>query len=171
MNSHRRLVLDGVHWHDGPFVALRFAPVRARVCPVTASATQRTSPESRVWAKAMVRLSGDQMTYDNAAGVGPLMRRSVPSATRFKTSPVMPPGSCGPVVRGLMRFPARRSMGAASSAIVGMLRCSSSSSHWRSGEMLAEGSGGAARISKSYFGGGPVRGLCGQNVVGHNNIE
>src|SRR5438046_6754991 len=76
----------------------------------------------------------------------------------------MPPGSCGPAVRGLMRFPARRSIGAASWAIVGMLRGSSSSSHCRSGDRLATGNGGASRMSTMTCGG--VRyGVCAESAV------
>src|SRR6266513_477495 len=92
------------------------------------------------------------------------MRRSVPSATRFSTSPVMPPGSCGPVVRGLIRLPASRSIGAANSAIVGMLRCSSSSSHCRSGDVLATGNGGASRMSTTACG-GVLYGVCAERVL------
>ena len=152
-NSQSSLAPPGSHWQGGPLVALRIGPVSARVCPVTGSATQRASPESRVWTNAIVRLSGDQLTKDSAAGVGTAMRRSDPSATRFRTRPVMGPGSWGPLVRGLMRLPARRSIGWASSAMVGMLRCSSSRSHWRSGLTFATGSGGMSRMSTMTCGG------------------
>jgi len=153
MNSQSNFAAPGIHWQGGPLVAFKVGPVSERTCPVVASATQSASPESRVCTNAIVRLSGDQLTNDKAAGVGTAMRRSEPSATRLSTSAVIGPGSCGPVVRGLMRLPARRSIGCASSAIVGMLRCSRRRSHCRSGETLAAGSGGVSRISTMTRGG------------------
>jgi len=120
----------------GRFVALRLAPVRRGSARWRRRSTQRTSPESARLDEGDVAAVGRPGDVRQRRGARARCNcvRSEPSATRFKTSPVMPPGSCGPVLRGLMRFPARRNIGAASSAIVGMLRCSSSSSHCRSGE-------------------------------------
>jgi len=86
MNSHSNFAAPGIHWHGGPLVAFKVGPVSERTCPVVASATQSASPESRVCTNAIVRLSGDQLTNDKAAGVGTAMRplRAVGHALEYE---------------------------------------------------------------------------------------
>ena len=63
---------------------------------------------------------------------------SAPSAIFFSVMPTITAGACGPLVFGLTRVPASRSIGAARSAIFGMLTRSSSAITSRAGLTTAD---------------------------------
>ena len=79
--------------------------------------------------------------------------RSAPPATERSRIPVNVASRDRPPVRGLIRSPASRSSGAATSAIDGSAGRSSSSSQSRVGLTLTVGVGAASRICRMGAGG------------------
>ncbi len=133
--------------------ALSASPPMARAAPVTTSAIHNSMRVSRTTATANRRPSAENPSGIRFAGLGRLARRSAPSPIGLKTRPVTPGVRCGPLVRGLMRWPARRSIGCASSAMGGRLRRSTSATTSRVGLTTTWGSGGASSMSTMTRGG------------------
>jgi hypothetical protein len=142
---HSRRPLSASHWQAPPIAFNRALPVR-RACPVATSATHSSTRSASVFVNAMRRASGDHDMLPMAPSAGVSMRCSRPVSMCFSRRPLVRGTLAGPYVAGLMRVPASRSIGSASSAMVGMLVRSPNSSHVRSGETLTVGSGMASRM-------------------------
>src|SRR5688572_23713476 len=110
-------------------------------------------PVSRVLVKVKRLPSGENENPPSLAPPGTTTLRSAPVATVRKVKPVRPPVRCGPLVRGLMRKPASRSIGCDTSAIAGMLVRDIIAITSRAGLTVAVGSGSAIMMSTMLFGG------------------
>ncbi len=149
---HNRLA-SFTHAHACPIVALSATPGTGLAAPFAASAIQRAIPVAFVSVKATLRLFGEKPIQSMRAAAGTASFTVFPSAIATSEMPVSAGGRCGPFVRGLMRAPARRSIGWERSAIDGMLARSSSAMTWRDGLTATVGSGRASRMSTTTFGG------------------
>ena len=98
---------------------MRSLPLMAFALPVAVSATHRSMPFSFVLRNARCAPSGENFTFDRLACGGTVTFTSLPSATFFSVMPVISAARCGPYVLGFTRVPAMRSIGCASSVIVG----------------------------------------------------
>ena len=104
--------------------------------------------------KAMRSPSGDQLTPEMRAPSGnPVTGTSRPSRIRWNVRPSRVLWRLRPLLRGLIRRPARRSSGWATSLIGGRPGRCSRSSHWWSGLTATNGDGGASTMSASTCGG------------------
>src|SRR5688572_11217818 len=141
------------HSQGVPSVAFSCAGVVDLACPVAESPIQSSMPLSRCCVNAKRLPSGEKPIHDSIGLGGSVTFLSLPSAIDFR---VIARDNCaryGPLVRGLMRTPARRYIGCDSSAMVGMLARSNSATTSRAGLSSTVGGGGASRMSTMAFGG------------------
>jgi len=139
--------------HGAPMAAFRLAMVTDLARPVAVSAIHSSMPAGLVLVNDRRLPPGEKLTASIFAAVGTTTFVSLPSATAFSVIAVMPWLRCGPLVFGLIRIPARRSIGCDRSAIDGMLGRSRSASCWRVGLTTTDGSGRASRMSAITLGG------------------
>src|SRR6185503_8840474 len=91
--------------------------------PVAVSATHSSIPFGLMFVKDNRFASGEKLTLAMLGLAGTVIFLSVPSAIDFRVMAMtLPPRCWRPFVLGLIRAPAIRWIGSASSAIVGMLR-------------------------------------------------
>jgi hypothetical protein len=136
-----------------PSSALIVAAVAAFAFADATSAIQSSTPLAR-----LIRNDNHFPSGENAGAAirtfgGSATFVSTPSAIRLNVIPRIKAGLCGPFVLGLTRTPARRSIGSARSAILGMLVRSSRAITFWAGLTTAIGGGGASRMSTMTLGG------------------
>ncbi|MNE61706.1 hypothetical protein D3C80_1569380 [compost metagenome] len=115
---------SGNQLYRAPATALTLGPVRRRAWAVATSAVHSSRPVGVFTRKATALPFGAQLTWVRRALAGrPATGRATPPSTAWKLRPVSQLARllAGPLFCGLKRYPARRSMGSASSAMVGML--------------------------------------------------
>src|SRR5687768_16960315 len=117
-----------------------------------ASVTSSRMLLSVVCVIAIFVLSGEKDALSDPS-VTSITGRSVPVATSFAMMRWVPPITRGPLLRGLMRDPARPIHGAVTSASVGMLLRYDSSIVLRSRESETAGAGSALMMSATTLGG------------------
>jgi hypothetical protein len=149
----RSAVLSESHSHGAPQTAFSDAVLIAFAWPVAGSPIHSSMPVSRVWVNANRLPSGEKPIHASFGFCGSVTLISVPSASVFSVMLRSAWKRCGPLVRGLMRMPASRCIGCATSEIGGMLARSSSAITSPAGLTAAVGSGGASRMSTISFGG------------------
>ena len=97
--------------------------------------------------------SGEKVIVPILAPAGTATLRSAPPLIVRTVMPVPDGARCGPLVRGLMRRPAMRSMGCETSSIPGIPRRETTTSVSRLGPTVTVGIGSASRMSTISFGG------------------
>ncbi|MNY22293.1 hypothetical protein D3C86_1558930 [compost metagenome] len=135
---------------------MTLGPVRRRAWAEATSAVHSSRPVGVFSRKATALPFGAQLTLVRRAFAGrPATGRAAPPSTVWKLRPVSQVTRllAGPLFCGLKRYPARRSMGSASSAMRGKLERSCSKRVRRSGLRLASGLGLESRICAIGCGG------------------
>ena len=106
-----------------------------------------------VLVKAKYFPSGDQRMRLTFGCFGNWILVVLPSAMVTSDMAIMRGGACGPFVWGLMRSPASRSIGAATSVIGGYCSPCNSNRRSRRGLSATDGGGGASRTARISLGG------------------
>src|SRR5215510_13638617 len=116
---HKRVMLSFSQSHGSPLAAFRRSvPLMSLDFPVDVSATHNSMPFSFVLLKETRFPSGEKLTPLILALGGTAIFFSVPSGIDFSVIAMIPPPRCWrPLVFGLIRTPATRWIGSASSAI------------------------------------------------------
>ncbi len=129
--------------------------VSFRARAVATSTTHSSSPVGRSSTKARDFASGEKRGAVNRASAGRATTRAGPPSTACRLSPVSQDTrlSAMPLLRGLIRVPASRSIGSASALMLGRLDRSSSTRILRSGLSIGDGVGLASRMSAIGDGG------------------
>ena len=141
------------HVQPAPNTPFTASPPTACALPVALSPIHRSMPVSRVFVKAKRAPSAEKPIHVSCGESGTVTARVAPSAVDFSERPFAVRARCRPLVLGSMRRPARRSIGRASSAIVGMGARSSTAATSFEGLRKTSGGGGASRTSTIAFGG------------------
>src|ERR1051326_8858243 len=140
---------SGIHCTGSPTTALSLKPSSFSALAVTTSPTHNSIPSVVVLVKANLVPSGDHSgTLRYGLAGRPVILRVLPVAISTRLSATKRGGWCLPFVAGLMRRPARRSMGCARSEMGGLASRSALSSHLPLGLTCTVGVGGALRISE-----------------------
>ena len=117
---HRIAVPFAIQLQPAPMPVM--ACVAIRLCPVAMSATCRSMRSCRVFVKNRNLPFGENSMAPIRAPAGTSIFRSAPVAIVRSVIPVPVGVRCGPLLRGLIRRPANRSIGCDTSSIDGMLR-------------------------------------------------